>query len=132
MAIEQARDYLKAWGCADQIIELEHSSATVALAAEALGTEEARIAKTLSFWVQEQPVLVVTAGDQKIDNAKYKAFFHVKAKMLSYEEVVLDGIRQQGFQFSDCLYCDALQDQYTVLCRFLQKHRCKRCCCNRR
>ena len=49
MAIEQARDYLKAWGCADQIIELEHSSATVALAAEALGTEEARIAKTLSF-----------------------------------------------------------------------------------
>ena len=69
----QARDYLKAWGCADQIIELEHSSATVALAAEALGTEEARIAKTLSFWVQEQPVLVVTAGDQKIDNAKYKA-----------------------------------------------------------
>ena len=87
MAIEQARDYLKAWGCADQIIELEHSSATVALAAEALGTEEARIAKTLSFWVQEQPVLVVTAGDQKIDNAKYKAFFHVKAKMLSYEEV---------------------------------------------
>ncbi len=87
MAIEQARDYLKAWGCADQIIELEHSSATVALAAEALGTEEARIAKTLSFWVQEQPVLVVTAGDQKIDNAKYKAFFHVKAKMLGYEEV---------------------------------------------
>ena len=87
MAIEQAREYLKAWGCADQIIELEHSSATVALAAKALGTEEARIAKTLSFWVQDQPVLVVTAGDQKIDNAKYKAFFHVKAKMLSYEEV---------------------------------------------
>ena len=83
MAIEQAREYLKAWGCADQIIELEHSSATVALAAKALGTEEARIAKTLSFWVQDQPVLGVTDGDQKMDNAKYKAFFHVKENMLS-------------------------------------------------
>lgn len=87
MAIEQARDYLKAWGCADQIIELEHSSATVALAAEALGTEEARLRKPCRFGVQEQPVLVVTAGDIKLDNAKYKAFFHVKAKMLGYEEV---------------------------------------------
>ena len=84
MAIEQARDYLKAWGCADQIIELEHSSATVALAAEALGTEEARIAKTLSCWVQEKPVLVVTAGVKKNFQAKYKSFFQVKAEKLGY------------------------------------------------
>lgn len=87
MALEQARAYLKIWGCADQIIELEHSSATVALAAEALGTEAARIAKTLAFWVEGKPVLIVTAGDQKIDNAKFKAFFHVKAKMLGQAEV---------------------------------------------
>ena len=87
MALEQARAYLKIWGCADQIIELKHSSATVVLAAEALGTEAARIAKTLAFWVEGKPVLIVTAGDQKIDNAKFKAFFHVKAKMLGQAEV---------------------------------------------
>lgn len=87
MALEQARAYLEIWGCADQIIELEHSSATVVLAAEALGTEAARIAKTLAFWVDGKPVLIVTAGDQKIDNAKFKAFFHVKAKMLGQAEV---------------------------------------------
>ena len=87
MALEQARAYLEIWGCADQIIELEHSSTTVALAAEALGTEAARIAKTLAFWVDGKPVLIVTAGDQKIDNAKFKAFFRVKAKMLGQAEV---------------------------------------------
>ena len=86
MAIEQARDYLKAWGCADQIIELEHSSATVALAAEALGIEPCRIAKTLSFLVNGMPILIVAAGDARIDNARYRARFGTKAKMLTPEE----------------------------------------------
>ena len=67
MALEQARAYLEIWGCAEQIIELEHSSATVVLAAEALGTEAARIAKTLAFWVEGKPVLIVTAGDQQCE-----------------------------------------------------------------
>lgn len=80
------KEYFKDRGIENRILEFEVSSATVALAAKALGCEESRIAKTLSFHVQERVVLVVTAGDAKIDNAKYKAFFGAKAKMLSFEE----------------------------------------------
>ncbi|MDO4333426.1 MAG: YbaK/EbsC family protein [Eubacteriales bacterium] len=87
MAIERAREYLRQFGVADRIREFEVSSATVELAAKAVGVEGKRIAKTLSFWVHERPVLIVTAGDAKIDNAKYKAKFGVKAKMLAFEEV---------------------------------------------
>ena len=86
MSIERVREYLGARGFAERIRELDTSSATVALAAAALGCEESRIAKTLSFHVGERVVLVVAAGDAKIDNAKYKAHFGVKAKMLAYEE----------------------------------------------
>lgn len=89
MAIEKVRNYFKNLGMEDRIIEFNVSSATVALAAEALGTEPKRIAKSISFKVGEKAVLVVTAGDTKIDNAKYKAFFGVKAKMLSFDEVEL-------------------------------------------
>ena len=71
---------------ADRILEFETSSATVALAAAALGCEEARIAKTLSFHVGDRVVLIVAAGDARIDNAKYKAEFGQKAKMLAYDE----------------------------------------------
>ena len=86
MAIEKVRAYFKSKGIEDRIQEFEVSSATVALAAQALGCEENRIAKTLSFHVKEKVVLIVAAGDAKIDNSKYKAFFSAKAKMLSYEE----------------------------------------------
>ena len=86
MSIERARAYLAEKGVADRIRELDHSSATVDLAAEALGVEPARIAKTLSFMLHETPILIVTAGDAKIDNHKYKSFFGVKAKMLTPEE----------------------------------------------
>lgn len=86
MAIERVREYFKTKGMEERILEFEVSSATVALAAQALHCEEQRIAKTLSFHVHDEVVLVVTAGDAKIDNAKYKAFFGAKAKMLSYEE----------------------------------------------
>lgn len=88
MAIEQVRAYFRSYGIEDRIQELDHSSATVALAAEALGTEPCRIAKTLSFLVSGSPILIVAAGDARIDNAKYKAFFGAKAKMLSPEEAV--------------------------------------------
>lgn len=71
----------------DRILEFDVSSATVELAAQALHCEGARIAKTLSFHVGDQAILIVTAGDTKIDNAKYKATFGTKAKMLSFEEV---------------------------------------------
>lgn len=86
MAIERVREYFRTKGMEDRIREFETSSATVALAAQALGCEECRIAKTLSFHVGEKVVLVVAAGDAKIDNAKYKAFFGTKAKMLAFDE----------------------------------------------
>lgn len=87
MAIERAREYLKRFGAENRIREFEVSSATVELAALAVGVEGKRIAKTLSFWVHDRAVLIVTAGDAKIDNAKYKAKFGAKAKMLSFDEV---------------------------------------------
>ncbi len=86
MSIENVRTYFKSRGIADRILEFDSSSATVALAAEALHCEECRIAKTLSFHVGDKVVLIVTAGDAKIDNAKYKARFGTKAKMLSFDE----------------------------------------------
>lgn len=86
MAIEKVKSYFKTQGMEDRIQEFEVSSATVALAAQALGCDENRIAKTLSFHVGEKVVLIVAAGDAKIDNAKYKAFFGAKAKMLAFEE----------------------------------------------
>ena len=87
MAIEKVREYFKKWNMEDRILEFDVSSATVELAAQALHCEGARIAKTLSFHVGDQAILIVTAGDTKIDNAKYKATFGTKAKMLSFEEV---------------------------------------------
>ena len=92
MSIEKVRPYLESFGIADRIREFPVSSATVDLAAIALGVEGKRIAKSMSFKVNEEPIIVVVAGDMKIDNAKYKAEFHVKAKMLSFEEAcVLTG-----------------------------------------
>ena len=87
MAIEKVREYLKQYGMEDRIQEFSVSSATVALAAEALNCAPERIAKTLSFLLGEQAVLVVAAGDAKIDNHKYKEQFHGKAKMLTPEQV---------------------------------------------
>ena len=86
MAIERVRAYFATLGIEDRILEFETSSATVALAAAALGTEECRIAKTLSFHLGGRVLLVVAAGDAKIDNQKYKARFGTKAKMLAFEE----------------------------------------------
>lgn len=87
MSIEKVRTYFKQFYIQDRIIEFPTSSATVELAAQAAGCEPARIAKTLSFKVNDKCVLIVTAGDSKIDNSKYKHFFGVKAKMLTFDEV---------------------------------------------
>lgn len=88
MAIEKVREYFKEFGIENRIQEFEVSSATVELAAEALQCEPCRIAKTLSFVVNENPILIVTAGDTKIDNSKYKEQFKSKAKMLKFGEVL--------------------------------------------
>ena len=87
MAIEVVREYLKQWDADKRILEFPVSSATVELAAQAVGCEPARIAKTLSFLVGDHAILIVTAGDAKIDNAKYKGLFHTKAKMLGFDQV---------------------------------------------
>ena len=88
MGVEKVRQYFSKWNMEDRIQEFDVSSATVELAAKALNCEPERIAKTLAFKVNEKPILIVTAGDVKIDNKKYKKRFGSKAKMLSPEEVV--------------------------------------------
>ena len=88
MSIEIVKDYFRGMGMEDKVLEFDVSSATVRLAAVALGTEEARIAKTMSFKKDDGCILVVTAGDVKIDNAKYKHTFGLKAKMLTADEVI--------------------------------------------
>ncbi len=86
MAIERVKEYFKSHGMEDRIQEFDTSSATVELAAQALHCEPQRIAKTLSFQVDGKAVLIVAAGDVRIDNPKYKAQFATKAKMLSPQE----------------------------------------------
>ena len=88
MSIEAVKDFFASCGMLDRVLEFDVSSATVELAAKALGCEPCRIAKTLSFMVNGSPVLIVTAGDAKIDNPKYKAQFGAKAKMLTPDEAV--------------------------------------------
>jgi prolyl-tRNA editing enzyme YbaK/EbsC (Cys-tRNA(Pro) deacylase) len=88
MSIENVKSYFKKYNMEDRIREFEVSSATVELAAAALNCEPARIAKTLSFIAGEQVILVVTAGDSRIDNVKYKAQFGTKAKMLALDEAI--------------------------------------------
>ena len=88
MSINKVREYFRQYQMEDRILEMEQSSATVELAAQAVGVEPARIAKTLSFKKGDDTILVVTAGDMKIDNAKYKHFFGTKAKMLTPDEVL--------------------------------------------
>lgn len=86
MSIEKVREHFTSLGIADRIMEFDVSSATVELAAIAVGVEGARIAKTLSFLVKEEPILIVVAGDGRVDNKKYKATFGAKAKMLSHDQ----------------------------------------------
>ncbi|MGM0918095.1 EBSC protein [Bacillus sp. NMCC4] len=88
MSIKKVKDYFKQYDMDTRIQEFSVSSATVDLAASALGCEPERIAKTLSFLVNGQAILVVTSGDAKVDNKKFKEYFKTKAKMLSPNEVV--------------------------------------------
>ena len=87
MSIAAVRAYFAQFGLEDRVREFETSSATVELAAQAAGVIPARIAKSLSFKVEEKAILIIAAGDAKVDNAKFKGFFHTKAKMLTPEEV---------------------------------------------
>ena len=110
MSIEIARAYLKEKGYEDRIREFDVSSATVELAAKAVGTEPARICKTLSFKLKDGTgILIQAAGDARIDNKKYKAFFGEKAKMLSPEEVPQYTNHEIG---GVCIYCDETMKRF--------------------
>ena len=87
MSLEKAKEYLKKFNLESNIMEFDTSSATVEEAAKSLNCEEKEIAKTLSFLINDEAILIVVAGDKKIDNGKYKAEFNTKAKMIPYDEV---------------------------------------------
>lgn len=87
MSLEKAKEYLKKYGLEDKIMEFPVSSATVEEAAKAINCKEEEIVKTLSFIVDDKPILIAVAGDTKIDNSKYKAEFHTKAKMIPFDIV---------------------------------------------
>ena len=121
MAIERVREYLKQFNIEEKFQEFEVSSATVQLAAAALGCEPERIAKTLSFMVDEKPILIVAAGDAKIDNPKYKAMFHTKAKMIHAEEVeglighAVGGVCPFGINEGVTVYLDESLKRFTTV-----------------
>lgn len=122
MAIEKVREYLKKYGKDDDILEFPVSSATVELAAIALGIEGARICKTLSFKSEEGCILICAAGDARIDNKKFKATFGLKAKMLTPDEVVeftghqIGGVCPFGIENS-CVnvYCDSSLKRFSTI-----------------
>ena len=121
MAIERVKEYFRQFDMENRIIELQESSATVELAAQALGCEPARIAKSLSFMVNENPILVISAGDVKVDNAKYKSRFGAKAKMLTPEEVetlighAVGGVCPFGINEGVTVYLDKSLKRFTTV-----------------
>lgn len=114
MSVEIVRNYFRENEIQKEILEFPVSSATVELAAQAVGVEPARIAKTLSFYTKEKDaaVLIVTAGDMKIDNSKFKHYFGMKAKMLASEDVerltghAIGGVCPFGNPKSTAVYLD--------------------------
>ncbi|NMW85121.1 YbaK/EbsC family protein [Peptoniphilus sp. AGMB00490] len=112
MSIEKVKNYFKKYGIEEKIIEFKTSSATVELAAKALNCEPARIAKSLSFLVKDKPILIVAAGDVKIDNKKFKIFFGTKAKMIdknNVEEIIgheVGGVCPFGINENVTVYLD--------------------------
>lgn len=121
MAFETAYNYLKSKEMADRVMEFSTSSATVELAAAAIGCEPARIAKSLTFMGASGPVMIVCAGDAKISNSKYKAFFGVKAKMLTREEVSdlighdVGGVCPFGIKDGVQVYLDVSMKRFDII-----------------
>ncbi len=121
MSFEKAKAHLEKMGLSQNVMELGESSATVELAAKAIGCDAAHIAKTLSFKVGEGAVLVVAAGDAKVDNAKFKAFFGTKAKMLTFDEVEplighgVGGVCPFGINEGIDVYLDESMKRFTYI-----------------
>ncbi len=121
MSIEKVREFFKKFNMENKILKFDVSSATVDLAAKALNVEPARIAKTLSFKQGEDCVLIVCAGDVRVDNKKYKAYFHTKAKMLSPDEVLeftghaIGGVCPFGVSNDVKVYLDESLKRFTTV-----------------
>lgn len=121
MAIDKVREHFAKWDLQHKIQELNESSATVEMAAQALGCEPERIAKTLSFLVNDGAILIVAAGDAKIDNTKYKATFGTKAKMLAKEDVNelighdVGGVCPFGVNEGVAIYLDESLKRFTTV-----------------
>lgn len=121
MAIEKVREHFAKWDLQHKIQELNESSATVEMAAQALGCNPERIAKTLSFLVNDGAILIVTAGDAKIDNAKYKTLFGTKAKMIAKEDVNelighdVGGVCPFGINEGVAIYLDESLKRFTTV-----------------
>ena len=120
MSIEKVREYFRKYNLEDKILEFDVSSATVELAAKALNVEPARIAKTLSFKQEEGCILIVCAGDVRVDNKKYKAYFHTKARMLTPDEVLeytghaIGGVCPFGVSNTVKVYLDESLKRFTT------------------
>lgn len=121
MSFSKAKEYLKTKKLDKNIMEFDVSSATVEEAAKAIGCQEGEIAKTLSFLVEEEPILIVVAGDAKIDNSKYKGEFHKKAKMIPFEEVeklighAVGGVCPFGIKEGVKVYLDKSLQKYKTI-----------------
>ena len=121
MSIEKAKEHLKKYELDKNVMEFTTSSATVEEAAQALNCTEGEIAKTLSFLVEDKPILIVVAGDAKIDNSKYKGEFHKKAKMIPFDEVEnlighkVGGVCPFGIKEGVDIYLDVSLQKYETI-----------------
>lgn len=121
MGLDTVRKYFQDLGMEDKILIIDESTATVEEAANALGCELARIAKTMSFLVNDEPILILTLGDRKIDNRKYKDYFHVKAKMIPtnlVEELIghdIGGVCPFGVKDNVKTYLDISLKEYDIV-----------------
>ena len=121
MSFDKVKQFFESQGAGEKVLWLEHSSATVELAAQAVGVEGARIAKTLSFKLENGCILILAAGDARIDNKKYKTFFGSKAKMLSFEEAecrighAVGGVCPFGVPESVPVYLDKSMQRFETI-----------------
>lgn len=121
MSIEKAKEYLSKYDLSKRVLELEQSTSTVKEAATSLSCSEGEIAKTLSFFVNDTPIIIVAAGDKKIDNSKYKKEFNCKAKMIPSDEVEekighkVGGVCPFGIKGNVKVYLDISLKEYTFI-----------------
>lgn len=121
MSLVKAKEYLQKYGLEDKIMEFSVSSATVEEAAKAINCKEEEIVKTLSFIVEDKPILIAVAGDSKIDNSKFKSEFHTKAKMIPFENVeelighAVGGVCPFGINENVDVYLDNSLKRFTIV-----------------